>query len=156
MFGIFDETGLMMDVIQSGTGMVITSSERLGRPKSVQPGNREWITVIQAINAEGRAIEPFIIGAGQYHLANWHQEATLPDGWIITTSQNCWTKDELGLEWLTHVDYSSPPGLIYITYWLLDRILMWVDLKINVQKSTNAPPPTTLMHLIAITSTTPI
>jgi hypothetical protein len=51
-------------------GMVIIGSERQGRPKLVQPGNREWITVIQAINTEGQLIAPFIIGAGQYHLAN--------------------------------------------------------------------------------------
>jgi hypothetical protein len=63
-----------MGIIASG--MVVTGSERLGRPKSVQPGSREWITVIQAINAEGWAIEPFIIGAGQYHLG----KVTLPTG----------------------------------------------------------------------------
>ncbi|KAF6515283.1 hypothetical protein HZS61_005189 [Fusarium oxysporum f. sp. conglutinans] len=56
----FDETGFMMGVIASG--MVVTGAERRGRPKSVQPGNREWITVIQAINAESQAIPPFIIG----------------------------------------------------------------------------------------------
>ncbi|KAM5526784.1 fot5 transposase [Fusarium oxysporum f. sp. phaseoli] len=61
----FDETGFIMGHIMAG--MVITGSERQGRPKSVQPGNREWITVIQAINAEGQSIAPFIIGTGQYH-----------------------------------------------------------------------------------------
>ncbi|RKK70134.1 hypothetical protein BFJ71_g17692, partial [Fusarium oxysporum] len=98
----FDETGFMMGMISSG--MVVTGSERLGRPKSVQPGNREWITVIQAINAEGQAIEPFIIGAGQNHLANWHEEPTLPRDWAIAMSQNGWTNNELGLEWLKHFD----------------------------------------------------
>jgi hypothetical protein len=33
----FDETGFMMGVIMAG--MVVTGSERQGRPKSVQPGN---------------------------------------------------------------------------------------------------------------------
>ncbi|KAF6525264.1 hypothetical protein HZS61_011059 [Fusarium oxysporum f. sp. conglutinans] len=98
----FDETGFMMGMISSG--MVVTGSERLGRPRSVQPGNREWITVIQAINAEGQAIEPFIIGAGQNHLANWHEEPTLPCDWVIAMSQNGWTNNELGLEWLKHFD----------------------------------------------------
>ncbi|RYC78456.1 hypothetical protein BFJ63_vAg18671 [Fusarium oxysporum f. sp. narcissi] len=65
----FDETGFMMGMIASG--MVVTGAERRERPKSVQPGSREWITVIQAINAEGQAIPPFIIGTGQYNLANW-------------------------------------------------------------------------------------
>jgi hypothetical protein len=66
----FDETGFIMGLIASG--MVVTGAERRGRPKSVQPGNREWVTVIQAINAEGWAIQPFIVVAGQYHLASWY------------------------------------------------------------------------------------
>jgi hypothetical protein len=98
----FDETGFMMGVIASG--MVVTGAERRGTAKSVQPGNREWITVIQAINAEGRAIAPFIVGAGQYHLANWYRESNLPGDWAITTTQNGWTDNETGLEWLKHFD----------------------------------------------------
>ncbi|RKK10989.1 hypothetical protein BFJ66_g17414 [Fusarium oxysporum f. sp. cepae] len=86
----FDETGFMMGVIASG--MVVTGAERRGTAKSVQPGNREWITVIQAINAEGRAIAPFIVGAGQYHLANWYRESNLPGDWAITTTQNGWSR----------------------------------------------------------------
>ena len=58
----FDETGFMMGVIASG--MVVTGAERCGKAKSVQPGNREWVTIIQAINAEGWAIAPFIVVAG--------------------------------------------------------------------------------------------
>jgi hypothetical protein len=47
----FDEAGFMMGKIT--TQLVITASERRGRPKAVQPGNREWVTVIQGINAAG-------------------------------------------------------------------------------------------------------
>ena len=101
----FDETGFMMGLIMAG--IAVTGSERQGRPKSVQPGNREWITVIQAINAEGQAIAPFIIGSGQYHLANWYRESNLPPDWVIATSQNGWTNNELGLEWLKHFDRST-------------------------------------------------
>ncbi|KAH7463353.1 hypothetical protein FOMA001_g18122 [Fusarium oxysporum f. sp. matthiolae] len=101
----FDETGFMMGAIMAG--MVVTGSERQGRPKSVQPGNREWITVIQAINAEGQSIAPFIIGAGQYHLANWYRECNLPGDWVIATSQNGWTNNQLGLHWLKHFDRST-------------------------------------------------
>ncbi|RKL10758.1 hypothetical protein BFJ70_g16481 [Fusarium oxysporum] len=79
-------------------------AERRGRPKSVQPGNREWVTVIQAINAEGWAIQPFIVVAGQYHLANWYRESNLPGDWAIATTQNGWTDNETGLEWLKHFD----------------------------------------------------
>jgi hypothetical protein len=101
----FDETGFMMGLSQSG--MVITGSERQGRPKSVQPGNREWITAIPTINAEGQSIPPFIIGAGQYHLANWYRDSNLPAHWVIAMSQNGWTNNELGLKWLKHFDRST-------------------------------------------------
>ncbi|KAJ3537253.1 hypothetical protein NM208_g6395 [Fusarium decemcellulare] len=101
----FDETGFLMGMIASG--MVVTGSERRSKPKSVQPGNREWITVIQAINADGQAISPFIIGAGQYHLANWYRDSNLPGDWAIATTQNGWTDNETGLEWLKHFDWCT-------------------------------------------------
>jgi hypothetical protein len=40
----FDETGFMMGVIFNG--MVVTTSEGRGRAQLVQPGDREWATVI--------------------------------------------------------------------------------------------------------------
>ena len=45
----FDEAGFLMGKIT--TQLVVTASERRGRPKAVQPGNREWVTFIAAINA---------------------------------------------------------------------------------------------------------
>ena len=63
----FDEASYMMGVIS--TGAVVTASERRERPKAVQPGNREWTTVIQGINAKGWAIPPFIIFKAYYHLS---------------------------------------------------------------------------------------
>jgi len=103
----FDETGFLMGII--GSGMVVTGAERRGNPKSIQPGSREWVTAIQAINAEGWAIPPFIIVAGQYHLATWYQDHNLPGDWAISTTQNGWTNDETGLEWLKHFDHHTGP-----------------------------------------------
>ena len=54
----FDEFGFMMGVIS--TGAVVTGSERRGRPKTVQQGDREWTSIIQGIYAKGWAIQPFI------------------------------------------------------------------------------------------------
>jgi hypothetical protein len=94
----FDQTCIMMGIFESG--IVVTGAERQGRPKHVQPGNREWITVIGAINAESQSIAPFIIGAGQYHLANWYQECDLPGDWVIAVSEKGWSNNQLGLNWL--------------------------------------------------------
>ena len=79
----------------------MTGSERRGRPKAIQPGNREWTTVIQAINAAGWAIPPFIIFAGKHHLSAWYEEE-IPRDWAIAVSDNGWTTNELGVEWLKH------------------------------------------------------
>ncbi len=61
----FDETGFMMGVIS--TAKVITAFERKGRPRTLQPGNREWVTSIEAISANGRVIPPFLILAAKLH-----------------------------------------------------------------------------------------
>jgi hypothetical protein len=55
----FDETGFMMGIICAG--MVVTTSDGRSKAKLAQPGNREWATVIQGVNALGWAIPPFII-----------------------------------------------------------------------------------------------
>ena len=47
----FDETGFQMGVIS--TSKVITSSDRKGRLRTKQPGNRKWVTAIEAVNARG-------------------------------------------------------------------------------------------------------
>jgi hypothetical protein len=98
----FNKAGFMMG--QISTGAVVTASERRGRPKAVQPGNREWTTVIQGINAKGWAIPPFIIFKARYHLSSWYKEEELPQDWEIGVSNNGWTTNKLGLDWLQHFD----------------------------------------------------
>ena len=98
----FDETGFMMGQVSSRS--VVTSSERHGRPKSIQAGNREWVTLILGINAMGSVIPPFIIFGGKFHLSAWFKEENLPPDWVVSVSQNGWTNNNLGLEWLRHFD----------------------------------------------------
>jgi hypothetical protein len=96
----FDEAGFTMGKIT--TQLVVTASERRGRPKAIQPGNREWVTLIAAINAAGWSVPPFLIFAGQYHLSAWYEEAEIPRDWAIAVSDNGWTNNKLGVEWLKH------------------------------------------------------
>ena len=98
----FDETGFMMGVICAS--MVVTRSDRRGKGKSVQPGNREWATAIECVNSEGWCLPPFLIVQGVYYLANWFSETNLPDNWVIKTTSNGWTNNETGLEWIRHFD----------------------------------------------------
>jgi hypothetical protein len=106
----FDETGFMMGIIS--TAMVVTSAERHGRAKAVQPGNREWVTVIQGINSQGWAIPPFIIVAGKFHLSSWYENSPLPCDWAIATSDNGWTTNERGMEWIQHFEKHTKPRTV--------------------------------------------
>jgi hypothetical protein len=45
----FDEAGFLMGMIAAG--MVVTASEQRTRSKTVQSGNREWVTVMMAHSA---------------------------------------------------------------------------------------------------------
>jgi hypothetical protein len=53
----FDETGFMIGMISSS--IVMTQSDRKGKRKRIQPGNREWATAIPCINADGYDISIF-------------------------------------------------------------------------------------------------
>jgi hypothetical protein len=94
----FDETGFMMGV--AATSKVVTSSDTVGRAVVVQPGNRNWITTIECIDASGWCIPPFVILSGKLHQASWYQH--LPPDWVVAVSDNGWTTDELSIEWVRH------------------------------------------------------
>ncbi len=98
----FNETGFQMGII--GSMKVVTGSERRTRPNLVQPGDREWVTVIQSICAAGYTTPPFIIYKGRVHISAWYKETDIPYNWKLLVSKNGWTNNALGLEWLKHFD----------------------------------------------------
>ena len=98
----FDEIGFQMGII--GSIRVVTGLERRARPSLVQPGDREWVTVIQSICAARYATPPFIIYKGRVHISIWYEEADIPYDWKLLVSKNGWTNNALGLEWLKHFD----------------------------------------------------
>jgi hypothetical protein len=98
----FDETGFLMGQISSE--MVVTSSDRRNRPRTTQQGNREWVTVIQGVGANGFAVPPYIIVAGKNHLSSWYEHSPLPRDWRIAVTSNGWTTNERCLEWIQHFD----------------------------------------------------
>ncbi|EED11891.1 conserved hypothetical protein [Talaromyces stipitatus ATCC 10500] len=81
------------------TAKVITGSDRYTWPKLLQPGDREWVTAIEAVNSTGWALPSYIIfKAKKYMWLGWFED--LPANWIINISDNGWTTDKIGLEWL--------------------------------------------------------
>src|ERR1700753_1773578 len=85
-----------------GTRMVITGSERRTTPKTLQPGNTEWVTTIVAANAQGWAPPPFIIFKGRQHYNTWYKAIADRPSWVLSVSDKGWTSLEHGLEWLQH------------------------------------------------------
>ncbi|ELQ43967.1 hypothetical protein OOU_Y34scaffold00116g6 [Pyricularia oryzae Y34] len=98
----FDETGFMMGQICGH--MVVTGSERRGKSKKIQPGNREWATAICCISGDGYDVPPYLIVKGVHHLANWYTKGGLPATWRIKTTPSGWTNNETGLDWIHHFD----------------------------------------------------
>jgi hypothetical protein len=96
----FDETGFMMGVISSC--MVVTQADRKGKRKRIQPGNREWATAIACVNAEGHNIPPFLLVKGTVNLTNWFTEGGLPHSWVVKPTENGWTDNATGLDWIQH------------------------------------------------------
>ncbi|EED15872.1 conserved hypothetical protein [Talaromyces stipitatus ATCC 10500] len=86
----FDEPGFAMGLCANAK--VITGSDRYARPKLLQPGNREWVTAIEAVNSIGWALLSYIIfKAKKYTRLGWFED--FPDDWKINISDNGWMDD---------------------------------------------------------------
>ena len=114
-------TTLMRLALQWGlcaTAKVITGSDRYSRPYLLQPGNREWVTAIESVNAMGWALPSYIIfKAKAYIQEGWFD--TLPDDWRLDISNNGWTTDEIGMKWLTKLFILITNACSTGHYWML-------------------------------------
>ncbi|EEA24638.1 pogo transposable element, putative [Talaromyces marneffei ATCC 18224] len=97
----FDETRFAMGI--GATAKVICSSDRQGKLSIIQPGNREWVTVVECVGSSGIIVPPLIIFKSRHNQAKWYTDPILPPDWSITHSPKGWTSDELGLQWLEKI-----------------------------------------------------
>ncbi|KAH8917542.1 CENP-B protein, partial [Atractiella rhizophila] len=93
-----DEKGFMLGVSQK-EHVVMRRKDQVKNPQfNTVDGNHEWVTVIECINASGKAANPMIIFAGKNFMKSWME------GRIKTAryakSESGWTDDELGHKWL--------------------------------------------------------
>jgi hypothetical protein len=94
-----DEKGVMMGDIGK-VKVIISRDER--QHYMTQCGNREWVSLIECISTSGRLLPPWIIFKGKQHQKAWYnslKKGGNPDG-FIALSENGWTDNELGLQWL--------------------------------------------------------
>ena len=83
--------------------LVVTGLDKPRKAKKLQPSDREWTTLVQAVGATGKRIPPFIIFAGKVLISTWF-DLGIPRDWVIQVSPNGWTSNDLTLKWLKHFD----------------------------------------------------
>ncbi|KAH9226091.1 hypothetical protein K456DRAFT_1154499 [Colletotrichum gloeosporioides 23] len=96
-----DETGILEGKGDNGLvlGRAATKSVR-----KKQPGSRAWVSIIECISAEGKALHPLVIYKGKTVQQQWFPlDLDLLDGWEFTATENGWTTDATAVEWLQRV-----------------------------------------------------
>ena len=88
----FDETGIAQGL--GVNGLVIGALEKR-RIYVKESGDREWVTILHAISAEGRFTKPAVIFKGLTLQAQWFPD-DIPE-FEFSTSQNGWTNSEIAL-----------------------------------------------------------
>jgi hypothetical protein len=93
-----DETGVMLSKLGSVKVLVGRNDSRDYRGARVE---RQMVTAVECISADGRYLKPMVIWPASTHRANW---TTFPTpGWHYAFSDSGYTDSIISLEWLTKV-----------------------------------------------------
>jgi hypothetical protein len=93
-----DETGVMLSKLGSVKVLVGRNDSRDYRGARVE---RQIVTAVECISADGRYLKPMVIWPASTHRANW---TTFPTpGWHYAFSDSGYTDSIISLEWLTKV-----------------------------------------------------
>jgi hypothetical protein len=95
-----DEKGFMKGIGEDAK-VIIPRSE--AQALSIQPGNKEWVTVIESIGTNGSIIPPFVIFEGKTIQQSWINRKMDPR-MVIAVSENGWTSYSLAIDWIRHFD----------------------------------------------------
>jgi hypothetical protein len=93
-----DEKGFAMG--QTGKQKVIALKQKMSTFMS-QPGNREWVSLIECISGDGDLLPAFIIFKAKVQKKSWIDE--LEQGNTLAISKKGWTNNELAMEWFRRV-----------------------------------------------------
>ena len=91
------EKGFMQEVI--GKESVIISRHQL-KTSMTQPGNREWVAVVECVSLDGKVIKPWIIFKGRQQMKAWREVFT---NGHTALSENGWTDSAISSAWLQEV-----------------------------------------------------
>jgi len=75
------------------TAKVVTAVD--GPRYHIQPGDRDWMTVIECINAAKRDILAIVIAKGKVFQNIWfNKDGSIPEQWKIAFSETGWTNNQ--------------------------------------------------------------
>jgi hypothetical protein len=94
-----DETGCALGVCTNAQ-VLASSSKKKAYIKS--PEDREWVSTIETISATGVKLQCLVIFKGKHLQSTWFPAQNAPD-WLYTTSENGWTSNSIGYEWLRRI-----------------------------------------------------
>ena len=92
-----DETGFSIGSIQA-THVVI--DDTIKAQFQAQPGRQKWVTALECICGDGSAVAPLVIFKAEKGSTSWAQSPEIPGNWRFSGSQNGWTSNRHGVEWL--------------------------------------------------------
>ena len=96
-----DETGFRISI--GGNQWIITMDiHRLHHSPS--DTNRDYTTSVEAVSGDRVVVEPMMILKDINHLEKWYIQISLPDNYLIGTSNSGYTNDTLFIEWIKHFD----------------------------------------------------
>ena len=102
-----DEKGFLVGILSKMKRIFSRRRYEEGSIKQlIQDGNREWITTIAAICADGSALSPGLIYQATTGLIqdSWLQDFDLnAQSCFFASSPSGWTNNELGFQWLTQI-----------------------------------------------------
>jgi hypothetical protein len=93
-----DKTGKALGVC-ANTRVLASSQKKKAYHQS--PENRVWASIIECVSASGKKLRPAVIFKGKNLQSTWFP-STIPD-WLFATSENGWTSNAIGAEWLERV-----------------------------------------------------
>lgn len=61
----------------------------------------------ETISGDGTALPPMIIVPGVIHQEAWYTTTSIPDNYLVATSETAYSNDELTIKWLAHFNRFS-------------------------------------------------
>ena len=94
----FDETGFNIGVGRDQ--WIITRDFNTKKPHIGMNSNREYVTVVEAVNTDGWTCPPLILMSGSCILANWFEATDIQQEYSIGVSENGYMTDMIAFQWI--------------------------------------------------------